>query len=151
MANNNNYSRIMITGNLTKDPVITERTVAATGEIMKVANITIAKNFTHRDGRADVTFYDFALWGDEAEKAVALKKGYLAKVYATDIENRQWTGRDGVVRTSVSLKGLTGLSFWDRQNKAWAEVVNKMKAEAKPGIQATAEAGVTAESLPVAG
>ena len=145
---NNNFNHSMITGNLTKDPVITERTVAATGEIMKVANFTVANNFTRRNGEKAVAYYKVALWGEDAERAAGLKKGNLVKVRGT-LTTDTWTGRDGQVRVDQAFHGRTLVDVWNRDTKAWAQVT--MKAEAQPAVKAEAPSGINAETLPFAG
>lgn len=142
-----NFNHTMITGNLTRDPEINERTVAATGEILKVANFTVANNFKRRDGSDDVAYYRVALWGDDAEKAAALKKGTLVKVRGT-LTADTWTGRDGKVRVQNQFHGKTLVDAWNRTTKAWAAITGSAKAETEPAPQAIAEEGIKAEVLP---
>lgn len=138
---NNNFAHIMFTGNLTKDPSIAERTVPSTGEIMKVANFTVACNYTRRNGEQAVTYYKVALWGQDAEQAVALKKGNLVKIRATAINQQAWTGRDGVERIDNIVTGKTLVDRWDNNSRAWAAITG-------PAPQAVAEAAHVAESKP---
>lgn len=116
-----NFNHSMITGNLTRDPEIKEVTIPSTGEIMKVANFTVANNFEHRDGTKDVTFYRASLWGADAERAASMKKGNLVKVRGT-IVNKPWIDNKGATRNSLEFHGRTLVDVWDRETKAWAQV-----------------------------
>ena len=137
---NSNFTHNMVTGNLTRDIELKERTVAATGQIMKVADFTVASNYEKRNGEKGVTYYKASLWGEDAEKAAKLlKKGTLVKVRGTLVPET-WTGRDGVQRTDLTFHGRTLVDAWDRNGRAWAQVTGSMKAESPAGIQA--------ESLP---
>ena len=137
---NTNFTHNMVTGNLTRDIELKERTVAATGQIMKVADFTVASNYERRNGEKGVTYYKASLWGEEAEKAAKLlKKGTLVKVRGTLVPET-WTGRDGIQRTDLTFHGRTLVDAWDRGAKAWAQVTGGIKAESPAGIQA--------ESLP---
>lgn len=130
-----NYTHNMVTGNLVRDPEIKERTIAASGEIMKVADFTVASNYEKRNGEKGVTYYKASLWGEEALNAAkSLKKGNLVKVRGTLVPET-WTGRDGQVRTSLAFHGRTLVDVWDRTAKAWTQVTG-IKAEAQPGIKA---------------
>ena len=141
-----NYTHNMITGNLTKDIELKERTIAATGEKMMVADFTVASNFERRNGEKGVTYYKVSLWGKEAENAAnTLKKGTLVKVRGTLVPET-WTGRDGIQRTNLVFHGRTLVDAWDRQAKAWSAVT--LKAESPAGIKAEAPAGINAEILP---
>ncbi len=145
-----NYTHNMITGNIVRDAQIKERVIAATGEVMKVADFTVASNYEKRNGEKGVTYYKGSLWGDDAVKAVeTLKKGTLVKVRGTLVPNT-WTGRDGVVRTDLEFHGRTLVDAWDRGAKAWAQVTG-LKAQAQSGIKAEAASGINAENLPFAG
>ena len=147
-----NYSYTMKTGRLTRDPNFHEITTED-GEIIKVCNLSFAHNYVTDGGNDAVSYHEVALWRKDAETAKAmidagkLRKGSLVMVHGKETrKTRTWQGKKYV--NNVFENAL--VSVWDKslpgkdKPGAWAEVTIRAKAEAQPGIQATAEPGIVA-------
>lgn len=87
-------NKIMLIGNLGKDPVV--RTFENTGN--KVANFSLAVSSKDRDGNEKTEWFDIAVWGRQAEIAEKfLKKGKNIFVEGR-IQSRMYKDNNGVDR-----------------------------------------------------
>jgi len=97
-----NYNKVLLMGNLTRDPELKRTTTD-----MAVAQIGIAVNrkFKDRDGnmKEETTFVDCEAWGRTAETMAK----YLAKGRPVFVEGRlkldQWQDKDGNNRSKLKI------------------------------------------------
>jgi single-strand DNA-binding protein len=97
-----NINRVVLTGNLTKDPEL-----RSTGSGTSVASLRVASNTRRRDESGNwvdkPNYFDVVVWGGQAEAA----NRYLSKGrgIAVDgrLEWREWEDRDGNKRQSVEI------------------------------------------------
>jgi len=97
-----NLNKVMILGNLTRDP---ESKTTPSGQT--VANFGIATNRFYMDGQNQkqqkVEFHNIVAWGKLGDIcAQYLKKGQLIFIEGR-IETRSWDGQDGVKRFKTEI------------------------------------------------
>ena len=101
-----NLNKVMLIGNLTRDPVIT---YTAKGTVIGDLSLAINRSFKGDNGerQEETTFVDVTLWGKTAE----LAGQYLAKGRPVFIEGRlqldTWQDKDGQKRSKMKVIGET--------------------------------------------
>lgn len=93
-------NKIIVTGNLTKDPEVRE---TAAGE--KVCNFSVAvqRNFTNENGERGVDYLNVVAWNKLAETVMKYcKKGDKVGV-AGRIQIRSWQDREGVKKYATEI------------------------------------------------
>lgn len=97
----NSLNSILVEGNLTRDPVMTE-----TPKGTKVCNFSVASNRFYRHNEAmqkEVSFFDVESWAKLAEKCGdQLEKGRGVRVVGRLRQDR-WTDADGKNRSRVKI------------------------------------------------
>ncbi len=97
----NSLNSILIEGNLTRDPMVTE-----TPKGTRVCNFSVASNRFYRHNESmqkEVSFFDVETWARLAEKcADQLEKGRGVRVVGRLRQDR-WTDRDGKNRSRVKI------------------------------------------------
>lgn len=106
-----NLNKVMIIGNLTKDP---EMRYTPNGAAVTSFAVATNRRWTGQDGNAteEVEYHDVTAWGKLAEIATqVLRKGAPAYVEGR-LRTRSWEGQDGVKRykTEVVADNLIALS-----------------------------------------
>ena len=97
MAQNEHTTKV---GNLVADPELKVIEPKSGAGPLSVANCRIA---VKGPDDAATSFYDLIVWGDMGEHVVtSLHKGDRVVVYGRP-QVRQWTGKDGVARTSKEI------------------------------------------------
>ena len=117
-----NLNKVMILGNLTRDP---ESKTTPSGQT--VANFGIATNRFYMDGQNQkqqkVEFHNIVAWGKLGDIcAQYLKKGQLVFIEGR-IETRSWDGQDGVKRFKTEI--IAEKCRWGR---------NRVAADTPPAI-----------------
>jgi single-strand DNA-binding protein len=97
-----NINRVVLTGNLTRDPEL--RTV---GSGTSVCSLRIASNTRRKDSNGDwvdkPNYFDITVWGAQGENcATYLQKGRPVAVDGR-LEWREWQDKDGNKRQSVEI------------------------------------------------
>ncbi len=93
-------NKVLLIGNLTKDPELTE-----TASSVKVCRFTIAVNrqYTNGDGERETDFFNCTAWRGLAESVARYcKKGNKLAVSGS-VQIRNYEGNDGVKRTAVDI------------------------------------------------
>jgi single-strand DNA-binding protein len=94
-------NRVVLTGNLTKDPELRK-----TPEGTPVCSLRIATNSRRKttEGWVDkVNYFDVTVWGSQAKTAAEyLKKGRPVAIDGR-LDWREWTGQDGNKRQAVQI------------------------------------------------
>jgi single-strand DNA-binding protein len=109
------FNKIIVVGNLGRDPEL-----RYTPQGTPVCNFSVATNEKWKDTSGDLkertTWFRVAAWGRRAEVANQfLKKG--SQVYLEGrLEVREYTDRDGVLRTSLDVNA-TEIQFLDRRSE----------------------------------
>jgi len=108
------FQKMIIVGNLGQDPEL-----RYTPQGTPVCNFSVATNERWRDSGGETqertTWFRVAVWGKRAEVVNQyLKKG--SQVYIEGrLSVREYTGRDGVVRTSLDVNA-SDIQFLDRKS-----------------------------------
>jgi len=102
-----NLNKVMLIGNLTKDP---ESKSTTTGRTVTTFSIATNRMWTDQDGQKQqkTEFHNIVAWGKLADICSQyLKKGNLTYVEGR-LETRSWDGQDGVkrYRTEVVLENM---------------------------------------------
>ncbi len=98
-----NINRVILTGNLTRDP---ELRSLPSG--MSVCSLRIASNTRRKDGQSGEwvdkpNYFDVTIWGRQGENAAQyLSKGRPVAIDGR-LEWREWTAQDGGKRQSVEI------------------------------------------------
>ncbi len=106
-----NLNKVMIIGNLTRDP---EMRYTPNGAAVTSFGVATNRRWTGQDGNAtdEVEFHDVTAWGKLAEIATqVLRKGAPAFVEGR-LRTHSWEGQDGVKRfkTEIVAENLIALS-----------------------------------------
>lgn len=102
-----NLNKVMLIGNLTKDP---ETKSTTTGRTVTTFSIATNRMWTDQDGQKQqkTEFHNIVAWGKLADICSQyLKKGSL--IYAEGrLETRSWDGQDGIkrYRTEIILENM---------------------------------------------
>lgn len=146
-----NLNKVMIIGNLTRDPEIKTIPNGAT-----VASFSVATNliWTDQSGQRQekVEFHNVVMWRRLAEIAGQyLKKGSKAYIEGR-LQTRDWTGQDGVkrYRTEIVAENMIML---DRAGGAQSAGPTAPSRQAEPVIdineESTSESGVSEDEIKV--
>ena len=98
-----NINRVILTGNLTRDPEL-----RSTGGGLAICSLRIASNTRRKDGQSGEwvdkpNYFDVTVWGAQGENcAQYLQKGRPVAVDGR-LEWREWQDRDGNKRQSVDI------------------------------------------------
>jgi single-strand DNA-binding protein len=97
-----NINRVVITGNLTRDPEL-----RSTGSGMSVCSLRIASNSRRKDGSGNwvekPNFFDITVWGAQGENcAQYLSKGRPVAVDGR-LDWREWEDKQGNKRQSIDI------------------------------------------------
>lgn len=93
-------NKVMITGNLVRDPELSE---TASGTAYCKFSIAVSRPYTNGDGSREADFFTVVAWRALAENCGRyLKKGRKVAVVGS-IQNRQYEGKDGVKRTVTEI------------------------------------------------
>src|SRR5256885_14433844 len=102
-----NINRVVMTGNLTRDPEL-----RSTPSGTSVCSLRIASNTRRKDGAGEwvdkPNYFSVTVWGAEgANCARFLAKGRPVAIDGR-LEWRDWTGQDGAKRESVEIVAEAG-------------------------------------------
>ncbi|MBO5285373.1 MAG: single-stranded DNA-binding protein [Clostridia bacterium] len=93
-------NKVILIGNLTKDPELTE---TPTGLSVCRFSIAVTRDFTNSDGTREADFFNITVWNKTAENCGKyLRKG--TKVAVTGrLQNRSYEDKEGVKRTVTDI------------------------------------------------
>ena len=133
-------NNILIAGNLTGDPVLSE-----TSNGTPVANFYIAANRKFKDNtgqwRENVCFVGVVAWYKLAESCFEYLKKGAAVMVEGELQSRNWKNEDGSNNNVVEIKARR-IQFLNRQNKKdesfLFEPVTEVTSEVESDIPASA-------------
>ncbi|MBI3671187.1 single-stranded DNA-binding protein [Candidatus Azambacteria bacterium] len=141
-----NLNKVMLIGNLTRDP---ESKSTSTGRT--VTTFTVATNRVWNDQAGQkqqkTEFHNIVAWGKIADIcAQYLKKGMNVYVEGR-LETRSWDGQDGVKRYKTEVV-LDNMQMGPRVGGAQSSSYNKKTEENEPEEPMTDEDEVKIEDIP---
>lgn len=120
-------NNVMVTGNLTKDPVLRK-----TSNGTPVSNFYIASNRRFRDNtgqwREDVCYVGIVAWYKLAESATDYLKKGSAVLVEGELQSRSLRSSDGVSRNVVEIKARR-IQFLDKNIHQEAEIHEDLPPE----------------------
>ena len=88
-------NKVILIGNLTKDPELTE---TPSGVAVCRFSIAVTRDFTNADGNRETDFFNITVWRTRAENCGRyLKKGNKVGIVGT-LQNRTYEDKDGIKR-----------------------------------------------------
>ncbi len=88
-------NKVILIGNLTRDPELTE---TASGIAVCRFSIAVSRDYAGADGNRETDFFNITVWSKQAENCGKyLKKGNKVAVVAR-LQNRSYEDKDGVKR-----------------------------------------------------
>ena len=88
-------NKVILIGNLTRDPELTE---TASGAAVCRFSIAVSRDYAGADGNRETDFFNITVWNKQAENCGKyLKKGNKVAVVAR-LQNRSYEDKDGVKR-----------------------------------------------------
>ncbi|HAW50258.1 TPA: single-stranded DNA-binding protein [bacterium] len=100
------YSKVIIMGNLTRDP---ELKYLPSGTAVTSFTVAVSRNYVLQSGeqREETSFFSVIVWGKQAENCNQfLKKGSPVFVDGR-LRQRSWEDKDGQRRSVVEIVGFT--------------------------------------------
>ena len=93
-------NRIVVTGNLTRDP---ELTTTASGVDICRFTVAVQRRFKNTDGEREADFLPVVVWREQAKScAKYLRKGSKAGVIGA-LQTRSWEAEDGTTRRATEI------------------------------------------------
>lgn len=94
-------NKVILIGNLTKDPELQE---TQSGISYTKMTIAVSRGYTNSDGERETDFFDFTIWRERAENCCKyLQKGSKVAVVGS-IENRAYENDEGEKRKITEIK-----------------------------------------------
>ena len=88
-------NKVILTGNLTRDPELTE---TPSGVAVCRFSIAVGRDYTNADGERETDFFNITVWRGRAENcAKYLKKGSKVGIVGS-LQNRSYEDKDGIER-----------------------------------------------------
>ncbi len=93
-------NKVILTGNLTKNPELTE---TQSGIAVCKFSIAVGRDYTNADGERETDFFNITVWRGRAENCGKyLKKGSKVAVVGS-LQNRTYEDREGIKRTVTDV------------------------------------------------
>ena len=93
-------NKVILVGNLTRDPELTETT---SGIAVCRFSIAVSRDYTTSDGSRETDFFNITVWRGRAENCGKyLKKGNKVAVVGT-LQNRSYEDKDGIKRNVTDI------------------------------------------------
>jgi single-strand DNA-binding protein len=135
-----NYNRVILAGNLTKDPEL--RFVEVDGEGIPICSFGLAVNRV-RSRSEEVDFFDISAWRELGETIANYKKKGDPILVEGRLQYRTWEARDGSKRSKVDVVADT-VQFLGRGGDGGEGTDGG--SERRPGRSATRRARGTGSS-----
>lgn len=88
-------NKVILVGNLTKDPELTE---TANGVAVSRFSVAVSRDYTDADGNRETDFFNVTVWRGRAESCGKfLKKGNKVAIVGS-LQNRSYEDKDGIKR-----------------------------------------------------
>lgn len=128
-------NKLIIIGNLTKDPELLE---TSSGISYTKFTVAVSRNYTNSDGERETDFFDITAWRERAELCVKyLKKGSKVGIVGS-VQFRTYEDDDGNKRKSTEIK-VDEIEFLTPKSSS---------EEAKPSKKGKPQLEETDEDLP---
>ena len=93
-------NKIILIGNLTKDP---ELTTTANGTSVCKFTLAVNRNYTDNEGNRKADYFNIVVWRGQGENCAKwLKKGSKVSIVGS-VENRSYEDKEGVKRTATDI------------------------------------------------
>ena len=93
-------NKVILTGNLTKDPELTE---TPTGVAVCRFAIAVSREYANADGTRETDFFNITVWRGRAENCGKyLKKGNKVAIVGS-LQNRSYEDKDGIKRNVTDI------------------------------------------------
>lgn len=93
-------NKVILTGNLTKNPELTE---TQSGIAVCKFSIAVGRDYTNADGERETDFFNITVWRGRAENCGKyLKKGNKVAVVGS-LQNRTYEDKEGIKRTVTDV------------------------------------------------
>jgi len=105
----NNMNKVILIGNLTKDP---ELSTTTTGISVCKMSIAVNRPFKNSEGENEVDFFNIVVWRNQAENCAKFLRKGLKICVVGNIQNRSYEGQDGQKRyvTEIVAENVEFLS-----------------------------------------
>ena len=127
-------NKVILVGNLTRDPELTEN---SGGVAVCIFSIAVTRDYANSDGNRETDFFNITVWRGRAENCGKyLKKGNKVAVVGS-LQNRSYEDKDGIKRnvTDVIANEVEFLTPKSMQNESGdTEVVSGRKE--RPQLEA---------------
>ena len=128
-------NKLIIIGNLTKDPELSE---TSSGISYTKFTVAVSRNYTNSDGERETDFFDITAWRERAELCVKyLKKGSKVGIVGS-VQFRTYEDDDGKKRKITEIK-VDEIEFLTPKSSS---------EEAKPSKKGKPQLEETDEDLP---
>ncbi len=128
-------NKLIIIGNLTKDPELSE---TSSGISYTKFTVAVSRNYTNSDGERETDFFDITAWRERAELCVKyLKKGSKVGIVGS-VQFRTYEDDDGNKRKITEIK-VDEIEFLTPKSSS---------EEAKPSKKGKPQLEETDEDLP---
>jgi single-strand DNA-binding protein len=127
-------NRVILIGNLTRDPELTE---TPNGVPVCRFSIAVSRDYANASGTRETDFFNITVWRGRAENCGKyLKKGNKVAVFGS-IQNRSYEDKDGIKRnvTDIIANDVEFLTPKNAQGEAEEDAVAPVKKE-RPELQA---------------
>lgn len=93
-------NRVILIGNLTRDPELTE---TSSGIAVCRFSIAVSRDYANSEGNRETDFFNITVWRGRAENCGKyLKKGNKVAVVGS-LQNRSYEDKDGIKRTVTDI------------------------------------------------
>lgn len=93
-------NKVILVGNLTRDPELSETT---SGIAVCRFSIAVSRDYANQDGNRETDFFNITVWRGRAENCGKyLKKGNKVAVVGS-LQNRSYEDKDGIKRTVTDV------------------------------------------------
>lgn len=93
-------NKVILIGNLTKDPELTE---TPSGVAVCKFSIAVSREYANADGNRETDFFNITVWRGRAENCGKyLKKGNKVAIFGS-LQNRSYEDKDGIKRNVTEV------------------------------------------------
>ena len=93
-------NKVILVGNLTKDPELSE---TPSGVAVCKFSLAVSRDYTNAEGNRDTDFFNITVWRGRAENCGKyLKKGNKVAIVGS-LQNRSYEDKDGIKRTVTDV------------------------------------------------
>lgn len=131
-------NKVIIIGNLTKDPELAE---TSSGIAYTNLSVAVSRPFVNEDGERATDFFNVTVWRTQAENCVRyLVKGKKVSIIAR-LQNRTYEDRDGNKRhvNDIIAEEVEFLSPSDKSSEEYQRPSDRASKASKPQLEEVQE------------